>query len=290
MNSFSAIAKAIDHEIERQEALMRAGKYSEVVQETRLWDEGSQKTVSMRKKEGAADYRFFPEPDLPALEITDALLAEVRAAMPETPEQARERVKGMGLSKQDTLLLTEDAETLAFFDAVVAAGAEAKASANWLMGDVTALLKEQKQALAQQKLTPQGLAEFISLIADGTISGKARRRSKPCCPFQPLTRSYRPPLLSADDSPRTPLSLTCADWQGDPPGAPGGGRLGQGARGEEGPPADLGHGRAREDHRRRARRERQAGARVPQREGEGQGLLRGADHEAERREGQPGAR
>lgn len=174
MNSFSAIAKAIDFEIERQTALKRAGRYAEVVQETRLWDEGSQKTFSMRKKEGSADYRYFPEPDLPALEISEALLSEVVAALPETPVRARERVAAMGLSKQDTLLIADDAETLAFFDAVVAAGSEAKAAANWLMGDVTALLKEQKQTLSQQKLTPQGLAELIKLIADGTISGKAR--------------------------------------------------------------------------------------------------------------------
>lgn len=179
MNSFSAIAKAIDFEIERQVALKRAGKYAEVVQETRLWDEGSQKTFTMRKKEGSADYRYFPEPDLPALEISDALLGEVVGALPETPVKARERVAAMGLSKQDTLLLCEDAETLAFFDAVVAAGAEAKAVANWLMGDVTALLKEQKQALSQQKLTPQGLAELIKLIADGTISGKIGKEILP---------------------------------------------------------------------------------------------------------------
>ena len=89
MNSFSAISRAIDFEAERQVALSLAGRYAEVVQETRAWDDGAQRTVSMRAKGGAADYRYFPEPDLPALAISEAALQACAAAMPEVPEQAR---------------------------------------------------------------------------------------------------------------------------------------------------------------------------------------------------------
>ena len=91
MNSFSAIARAIDFEVERQVALSRAGRYAEVVQETRAWDDGAQRTNSMRSKGGAAEYRYFPEPDLPALTLSDADLAACAASMPEVPEQARRR-------------------------------------------------------------------------------------------------------------------------------------------------------------------------------------------------------
>lgn len=189
MNSFSAISRAIDFEIERQVALSRAGKYGEVVQETRLWEEGAQRTVSMRSKGGAADYRYFPEPDLPPLVVGDALLADVTAAMPETPEAARARLAALGLSNQDVLVLTDDKTTVAYFDKVLTEGAEAKAAANWIMGDITSWLKAQKADVADLKLTPAGLAELLKLIGDGTISGK-------------IGKDILPELLESGGSPK----------------------------------------------------------------------------------------
>ncbi|KAI3435587.1 hypothetical protein D9Q98_001652 [Chlorella vulgaris] len=174
MNSFNAMQRAIEFEIVRQVDALEGGREGEVVQETRLWDEGRQCTYSMRKKEGLADYRYFPEPDLPELTLTEAYVQELRASMPELPRQLRERLLGLGLSQYDVLVLSDDAEVAAYFDAVLAAGAPAKPAANWVMGDVMAHCKEVRLGWEQlaARMAPAALAEMISLIEDGTISGK----------------------------------------------------------------------------------------------------------------------
>ncbi|WIA33555.1 hypothetical protein OEZ86_006679 [Tetradesmus obliquus] len=172
MNSFSNMQKAIEFEIERQVSLLQAGRGGEVVQETRLWDEGRQETSSMRTKEGLADYRYFPEPDLPDLEITEQQIEQVKESMAELPIAKRQRYLSLGLPKADVLILADELATADFFDVAMAAGAPAKAAANWIMGDIMAACKERKMGMDGLAITPGALAEMISLIEGGTISGK----------------------------------------------------------------------------------------------------------------------
>ena len=171
MNSFSAIQKAIEHEIERQIAAIEAGET--IVQETRLWEEGSQRTISMRIKEGSSDYRYFPEPDLGPIEVTAEQMTQWRSELPELPAQKRHRYEDeLGLSAYDARILTEDQAMSAYFEATIAVPANAKLVANWLMGDISAYLNTEKLGIADIPLKPDSLAEMVAMIADGTISNK----------------------------------------------------------------------------------------------------------------------
>ncbi|XP_010467088.1 PREDICTED: glutamyl-tRNA(Gln) amidotransferase subunit B, chloroplastic/mitochondrial [Camelina sativa] len=172
LNAFSAMSRAIDFEISRQALLYDQGKADQIVTETRLWDEGAQKTVTMRKKEGLADYRYFPEPDLPEVILTQEYVDSIRASLPELPEAKRRRYEAMGLGMQDVLFLANDVSVAEYFDAVIGKGAEVKLAANWIMGDIAAYLKNEKLSINDMKLTTQELAELIAAIKDGTISGK----------------------------------------------------------------------------------------------------------------------
>ncbi|XP_078182550.1 GLU-ADT subunit B [Carex rostrata] len=172
MNSFSAMNKAIDYEINRQILLHKQGQADQIVQETRLWDDATQKTFTMRKKEGLADYRYFPEPDLPDVVLTDEYVDQIRKSLPELPEAKRRRYENMGLTMQDVLFLANDDDVCDYFDSCIQNGAEAKLAANWIMGDIAAYLKNEKVSIKEIKLTPKELAELISSIKNGTISGK----------------------------------------------------------------------------------------------------------------------
>lgn len=172
VNSFSSVSRAIDFEISRQALLYSQGRADEIVQETRQWEEGAQKTVGMRKKEGLADYRYFPEPDLPGVTLTQEYVDNIRSSLPELPEMKRRRYENMGLSMQDVLFLAHDMDVAEFFDATVANGAEVKLTANWIMSDIAAYLKNEKLTISEVKLTPQELSELIASIKGGTISGK----------------------------------------------------------------------------------------------------------------------
>jgi aspartyl-tRNA(Asn)/glutamyl-tRNA(Gln) amidotransferase subunit B len=170
MNSFSNMQRAIEFEVERQANDIRSGKT--VVQETRLWDEFKNQTVSMRKKEGLADYRYFPEPDLPPLILTPEAIASITKEMPELPSARRERYLSLGLSIYDVLVLSDDVGTASFFDSLLSEGVNAKSAANWVMGDVSAYCNNKKVAIETLPVTPKCLAEMIALIDDTTISGK----------------------------------------------------------------------------------------------------------------------
>ncbi|XP_055813776.1 glutamyl-tRNA(Gln) amidotransferase subunit B, chloroplastic/mitochondrial [Solanum dulcamara] len=172
LNSFSSMSRAIDYEISRQVLLHNQGQVDQIVQETRLWEEGAQKTVTMRKKEGLADYRYFPEPDLPGVTLTEEYVDSIRESLPELPEDKRRRYEKMGLSMQDVLFLANDINIADFFDTTTAGGADIKLSANWIMGDIAAYMKNEKVTINEIKLTPQELGELIASIKDGTISGK----------------------------------------------------------------------------------------------------------------------
>ncbi|CAH1441338.1 unnamed protein product [Lactuca virosa] len=172
LNSFSAMSRAIDFEIARQAALYNQGQAEEIVQETRLWEEGAQKTVTMRKKEGLADYRYFPEPDLPEVIFTEEYVNGIRDSLPELPELKRRRYEEMGLSMQDVLFLANDVNVADFFDATIAKVPDVKLAANWIMGDIAAYMKNEKLSINEIKLSPQELSELIASIKSATISGK----------------------------------------------------------------------------------------------------------------------
>ncbi len=187
MNSFSAIQKAIDYEIERQIAAVEAGE--PIHQETRLWEEGSQRTISMRSKEGSSDYRYFPEPDLPPIEIAPTQLEAWRAELPELPAQKRARYEEMGLSAYDARVLADDRAVAEYFEAAIATGADLKLTANWITQDIAAYLNAEKLPITDLPLTPAILAELVQLIEAGTISNK-------------IAKDLLPELLTQGGSPK----------------------------------------------------------------------------------------
>ena len=178
MNSFNAIQRAIDYEIERQIAAIEAGE--PIIQETRLWEEGSQRTISMRTKEGSSDYRYFPEPDLAPIEVSAEQLEQWRRELPELPAQKRHHYQDdLELSVYDTRVLTEDRTVADYFENAIAAGANAKAAANWITQDIAAYLNKQKLSITEIALTPANLAEVITLIESGKISNAQAKQKLP---------------------------------------------------------------------------------------------------------------
>jgi aspartyl-tRNA(Asn)/glutamyl-tRNA(Gln) amidotransferase subunit B len=171
MNSFSAIQKAIEYEIQRQ---IEAVENNEpIFQETRLWEEGSQRTISMRSKEGSSDYRYFPEPDLPPMEVSKEQLETWKNSLPELPAAKRSRYEAeFGLSAYDARVLTDERSVAEYFETTVAQGANPKLVTNWVTQDIAAYLNNNKLSISEIKLTPKSLAELVNLIEKGTISGK----------------------------------------------------------------------------------------------------------------------
>ena len=168
VNSFSALQRAIEYEIDRQIEIVEEG--GEVVQETRLWDDNSRETRSMRGKEDAHDYRYFPEPDLMPLEISREWVQKIKDSMPELPAQKRARYQSLGLSEYDANVIVEQMGLALFFDKVLELGANPKTAVNFIMGEIAAYLKENHMEISETKLTPENLAELISLIEKNTIS------------------------------------------------------------------------------------------------------------------------
>jgi aspartyl-tRNA(Asn)/glutamyl-tRNA(Gln) amidotransferase subunit B len=170
LNSFRYVQRALEYEISRQIGVVSEG--GRVVQETRLWDSGAGRTVSMRSKEEAHDYRYFPEPDLPPLEIAPEWIEEIRGSLPELPDARRRRfIDQYGLPAYDAAVLTQSPEVSAYFEATAAAAKNAKAASNWIMGDVTRKMNELGVEISDVPLTPEALAGLIGLIDSGTISG-----------------------------------------------------------------------------------------------------------------------
>jgi len=175
LNSFNYVKKGLLFEEQRQQRVLMSG--GEIGQETRRYDETTGQTILMRVKEGSDDYRYFPEPDLPSLEISDAWIKEIGDAMPQMPNNRRERyINELGLTEYDAMVLTQTKEMSDFFEATVADGADAKLSSNYLQGDVNAYLNDEQVDLADTKLTPANLAGMINLINDGTISSKMAKK------------------------------------------------------------------------------------------------------------------
>ncbi|MEH7345825.1 Asp-tRNA(Asn)/Glu-tRNA(Gln) amidotransferase subunit GatB [Bacillus sp. JJ1532] len=171
LNSFNFIRKGIEYEVSRQEEVVRSGGV--INQETRRYDEATNTTILMRVKEGADDYRYFPDPDLIDVHINDEWKERIRAEIPELPDQRQKRyIEELGLPVYDAAVLTVVKESADFFEATVNAGADPKQASNWIMGDVSAYLKAEQKELADTALTPEGLAGMIKLIENGTISSK----------------------------------------------------------------------------------------------------------------------
>ncbi|MGJ5676605.1 MAG: Asp-tRNA(Asn)/Glu-tRNA(Gln) amidotransferase subunit GatB [Nostochopsis sp.] len=178
MNSFNAIQKAIEYEIERQIAAVEAGE--RIIQETRLWEEGAQRTISMRIKEGSSDYRYFPEPDLAPIEVSDEQLLTWRSQLPELPAQKRRRYEDeLGLSTYDARVLTEERANSEYFESAIALGANPKAAANWITQDIAAYLNKNKVSITEIALTPVNLADVISRIEKGKISNAQAKEKLP---------------------------------------------------------------------------------------------------------------
>ena len=175
LNSLNNVRKGLIFEEKRQAKVLMSG--GEIQQETRRYDDASGQTILMRVKEGASDYRYFPEPDLPVLEISNEWIEEVRASLPELPEARRARyTKELGLPDYDAMVLTLSKEMSDFFESTLEEGADAKQASNWLMGEVSAYLNSKHIELHDTKLTPNNLAGMINLIADGTISSKMAKK------------------------------------------------------------------------------------------------------------------
>jgi len=173
LNSFRFLEEAINYEVRRQIELIEDG--GRVVQETRLYDPDRRETRSMRSKEDAQDYRYFPDPDLPPLAISQAWIDRVREAMPELPGAMRQRfVADYGLPEYDAVVLTQSKAMAAYFEDVVAAAGreQAKPAANWLMGDVSSTLNREGVDIADAPVGATQLALLLKRIADGTISNK----------------------------------------------------------------------------------------------------------------------
>ncbi|MFC0251450.1 Asp-tRNA(Asn)/Glu-tRNA(Gln) amidotransferase subunit GatB [Massilia consociata] len=174
LNSFRFMEEAIHYEVRRQIELIEDG--GKVVQATRLWDPDKKETRSMRTKEDAQDYRYFPDPDLPPLVIGQDWIERVKADMPELPGALRARFTGeYGLPEYDSLVLTSSKAMATYYEAVVAAAGKenAKAAANWMMGDVSSTLNREGVELDQSPVSAAQLALLLKRILDGTISNKA---------------------------------------------------------------------------------------------------------------------
>jgi len=171
MNSFRAVERALAFEADRQRKAIASGEA--ISQETRLYDEESGATKSMRGKEGASDYRYFPEPDLPPFTVDPAWEAEIRKSLPELPAAKRARfVSVFGLPEYDAQVLAADRATGEYFDAAVAAGAPAKQASNWIMTELLGALNAAGKPITDSPVAPKALAAMLRLVELGTISGK----------------------------------------------------------------------------------------------------------------------
>ena len=174
INSFRFVQKAIDYEISRQIEVLEGG--GRVIQETRLWNSSEERTVSMRSKEEAHDYRYFPDPDLPLLTVDAEWIQTMRRSMPELPEARRHRfIKEYALSEYDAGVLTSTRSLADFFEQTAQLSGQAKIGANWIMGDLLRFYKDSNtdlKDLSKSPVSPKMLADMIALVEKGTISGK----------------------------------------------------------------------------------------------------------------------
>jgi aspartyl-tRNA(Asn)/glutamyl-tRNA(Gln) amidotransferase subunit B len=169
VNSVRFVMAVIEGEAKRQVELIESG--GTVAQETRLYDPDKNVTRSLRSKEDAHDYRYFPDPDLLPLELDEAFLDECRASLPELPDAKRKRFESLGITPYNASVLTAEVETARWFDALLGAGAEPKQGSNWVVAELFGALNRLGKNIEDCPVTPAGAAQLLGLVADGTISG-----------------------------------------------------------------------------------------------------------------------
>ena len=174
VNSIRFMMQAIEYEAQRQVDLIESG--GAVVQETRLFDANKMETRSMRSKEDAHDYRYFPDPDLLPVELDDAFLEECRASLPELPDAKRARYESLGLTAYNAAVLTAEAETAFWFEDLLAEGVDAKQGSNWLMSELFGALNKLGKTLDESPVSPKQAAELLRLVSDSTISGSIAKQ------------------------------------------------------------------------------------------------------------------
>jgi aspartyl-tRNA(Asn)/glutamyl-tRNA(Gln) amidotransferase subunit B len=197
MNSFRAVERALEHEIARQIEVVSGG--GAVVQETRLWDADREVTRSMRSKEFAHDYRYFPEPDLPPLVVGREWVEEVRRSLPELPAERRARFeRGIGLPAYDAEVLTARRDVADYFEAALARHRNAKSLGNWIMESLLRIVRERKLddrlRISDWPVAPEHVADLVALIDDGTISGKIAKTV-----FEEMAATGKPPVAVVAD-------------------------------------------------------------------------------------------
>ena len=175
LNSISHIGKAVNYEIERQKKLLEAGE--KVLQETRRFDEKSGETVLMRRKEGNVDYKFFPEPNIFPIRLSDEWIKDIQDNMPELPQARKERYRSeYGLSDHDISILISNKEMSDYFETVTKFTSNAKSACNWLLSDISAWLNTHETTIDQAQLNPENLAKLIAMIDDGKISNAQAKK------------------------------------------------------------------------------------------------------------------
>ena len=169
VNSVRFVMAVVEHEAKRQVEVLEGG--GTIVQETRLYDPDKNVTRSLRSKEDAHDYRYFPDPDLLPLELDDDFLEECGSTLPELPDIKRKRYEALGITPYNASVLTAEVETARWFDALLDAGAEPKQAANWVVAELFGALNRRGENIEQSPVSPASAAELLGLVADGTISG-----------------------------------------------------------------------------------------------------------------------
>ena len=174
VNSVRFVMAVIEHEARRQVEVLEGG--GAIVQETRLYDPDKNVTRTLRSKEDAHDYRYFPDPDLLPLELDEAFLADCRASLPELPDAKRKRFEGMGIGAYNASILTAEVETARWFDALLDAGAPPVQAANWVASELFGALNRLGKTLADSPVSPANAAELLALVADKTLSGSLAKQ------------------------------------------------------------------------------------------------------------------
>jgi aspartyl-tRNA(Asn)/glutamyl-tRNA(Gln) amidotransferase subunit B len=174
VNSVRFVMQVVEHEAKRQVELIESG--GTVAQETRLFDPDKGVTRTLRSKEDAHDYRYFPDPDLLPLELDEAFLEECRASLPELPDAKRKRYEGLGVSPYNAGVLTAEVESARWFDALLEAGAEPKQGANWVVAELFGALNRRGETLTTTGISPEEAAELLKLVASGEISGSMAKQ------------------------------------------------------------------------------------------------------------------
>jgi aspartyl-tRNA(Asn)/glutamyl-tRNA(Gln) amidotransferase subunit B len=204
MNSFRNLEKALDYEAERQAEVLQSG--GTIQQQTFLWDPNANRSIPMRSKEDANDYRYFPEPDLLPVIVTTEMIDNAKTTLPELPAARKERfITTLGIAQDTAIVLTSEKQIADYFEKVIESKCDVRQAANWVVVDVLRIVNDQKLALSELKITPQRLGSLLILIDKGTVSAKAARKV-----FDLIQEQDRDPQIIIDEQGLTQVSDTSA--------------------------------------------------------------------------------